>query len=63
MENKKELEILIEDGFKNLYKNFDVKFKEVHDEFDTVQDRLNKLKNNNDEVIKLLNKINKNLER
>lgn len=62
MENKKELEVLMEDGFRNLYKYLDLKFKEVHDEFDKVQDKLNKF-NKNAEIFTLLNKINKNLER
>lgn len=62
MENSKELEVLMENGFRNLYKYLDVKFKEVHDEFDKVKDRLNEF-NNHDEIFKLLNKIDKNLER
>lgn len=57
MENKKELEVLMEDGVRDLSKYLDVKFKEVHDEFDKVQDKLNKFNNNNDEIFKLLKLI------
>ncbi|MFJ7994285.1 hypothetical protein ACIQY5_19180 [Peribacillus frigoritolerans] len=46
MENKKELGVLMEDGFRELYKYLDVKFKEVHDEFYKVQDKLNNFNKN-----------------
>lgn len=70
MGNEKELEVLMEDSFRDLYKYLDVKFKEVHDNFDKVfnnldkvQNTINKVHNNDVEFVKLLHKVDKNLER